>query len=155
MTNETTGQAVADWADVYNGLHYNGLRQIDASVAATIRLKHADGFGRLEAEWDALKRDDVAGYQRVLDMVWDWSHVRDSGPESIRKMASAIRAEWAKGLDLRDRVVEIATGQKAIVIEIDTIDVDESTGAPTRALVEWSDRTRTWALVEDFRKATI
>lgn len=92
-----------DWKVVVACLHYSGEFHpaIDRRTAVRVR-ELADGFGSLrgpksEEQWACL---------------WDWSHVRDSSPEAVAKMAAALRnvatatlrAEVARTAD--PRVVE-------------------------------------------------
>lgn len=76
---QTTYKPIAEMTDheiVVAFLHHNGHLNavLSAQQQQDIRLL-ADGFGQTSN----------------LDLVWDWSHVRDSSDEGFARMATAIR----------------------------------------------------------------
>ena len=60
----------------FNGDHANVLPQ---NLQLKFRLL-ADGFGKIDPSMDQFE-----------DMIWDWSHIRDSSDEAIAKIADSIR----------------------------------------------------------------
>ena len=72
---------------VVSFLHFTGdnRNHISDSVNADVRYKYADGFGNLSES-----NNDV---ETIKDMLWDWSHVRDSSDEAFEAMATAI-SKW-------------------------------------------------------------
>jgi len=60
-------------------LHHDGKNRdlLTDSEKASCRLL-ADGFGDLRDRWAACDTNDDQTREQLLDMVWDWSHVRDS-----------------------------------------------------------------------------
>lgn len=79
----TTHKPIAEMNDreiVMSFLHHTGHLNmvLSAQQQQTIRLL-ADGFGQTSN----------------LDLVWDWSHVRDSSDEGFARMAGAIRGLFA------------------------------------------------------------
>ena len=70
-----------DWDLVVSALHHTGeLReQLTVAQQQTVR-RAADGFGI------------VCGLDgESLDMLWDWSHVRDSSQKAVGRMAMLVR----------------------------------------------------------------
>ena len=61
----------------FNGDHANVLPQ---SLHYKIRKNLANGFGKIDSDHECFE-----------DMLWDWSHVRDSSEEALDKIAGAIR----------------------------------------------------------------
>lgn len=74
-------------------LHYNGdLRGCLTRSEALTARGLADGFGNLD-EHDKSETNQ--------DMLWDWSHVRDSSPVAVYTMAAYLRAVLAsKGVEV-------------------------------------------------------
>lgn len=72
--------AESDWKLIVKFLHYNGAFHslMTADEAAVIR-QLGDGFG------PGIKDPDL---------IWDWSHVRDSSEQAVKAMADMIR-QWA------------------------------------------------------------
>jgi len=79
-----------DYQLVVEYLHYDGEHYHDITVPqqAAVRLA-GNGFGDL-----ASRCDRGGAYPEVL---WDWSHVRDSNEDGIRAMAAKIRAILKEG----------------------------------------------------------
>jgi hypothetical protein len=71
---------VDDWKIVVAALHYSSETALPARTQVSVR-ELGDGFGSLRGPKT----------EAVLDMLWDWSHVRDSSPEAVAKMAGMIR----------------------------------------------------------------
>lgn len=66
-----------DWDVVVSFLHWNGShsKALTTQQQANVRTL-ADGFGKGITD---------------LDLVWDWSHVRDSSEEAIKAIADKIK----------------------------------------------------------------
>lgn len=82
IAQEGKGVQMSSWDLVVSCLHHKGSKYSDLSPEQqqTVR-RAADGFGA------------VYGFDNEsLDMLWDWSHVRDSTNEAIEKMAKLLRA---------------------------------------------------------------
>jgi len=77
--NEQTAQ-LDDWQLVVEFLHHNGKHRdlLNDRLQGHIRLL-ADGFG------------DLRGARFAPELLWDWSHVRDSSPAAVKRMADKIR----------------------------------------------------------------
>ena len=69
---------------VVSFLHFTGENRnyISDAVNANVRYQYANGFGNLSES-----NHDV---ETIKDMLWDWSHVRDSSDESFLAMAMEI-----------------------------------------------------------------
>ena len=83
---------------VVSFLHYTGDNYetvLNNTTEADIRFKHANGFGNLSL---IVKETDA---ETLGDMLWDWSHVRDSSDEAFENMAVAINEVVTK-MDLGD-----------------------------------------------------
>lgn len=63
-----------------NTEHINNQQEVD------IRFYHADGFGNLS------EKTNNTDSELLKDMLFDWSHIRDSSDEAFLAMASAISA---------------------------------------------------------------
>ena len=72
---------------VVSFLHFTGENRnnISDAVNANVRYKYANGFGNLSES-----NHDV---ETIKDMLWDWSHVRDSSDEAFLAMATEIN-KW-------------------------------------------------------------
>lgn len=71
-----------DWKVVVACLHYSGEFHDSLSNRDHARVRElGDGYGSLRGPKT----------EAILDMLWDWSHVRDSSPEAVAKMAAALR----------------------------------------------------------------
>ena len=72
---------------VVSFLHFTGENRnnISDAVNANVRYKYANGFGNLSES-----NHDV---ETIKDMLWDWSHVRDSSDEAFLAMATEI-SKW-------------------------------------------------------------
>lgn len=67
-----------DWETVVAALHYNGTKQLPTDKQLLV-IEYADGFGRnIDPETQP-------------EVFWDWSHVRDSSDNAIRRMAESVR----------------------------------------------------------------
>lgn len=89
MTTHTSdGRPVPEvcpgWRKVVAFLHDQGAMfgTLSTEQQAQVRML-ADGFGGLKGMADS---PDV----RVADLLWDWSHVRDSNPPAVAAMAAEI-----------------------------------------------------------------
>ena len=82
---------------VVSFLHYTGDNNevLNNTTEADIRFKHANGFGNLSL---IAKETD---FETLGDMLWDWSHVRDSSDEAFENIAVAINEVVTK-MDLGD-----------------------------------------------------
>lgn len=84
---------LGDWELTVATLAVYGSANRILPEAAERRVRaHADGFGKMSIV-DLLE----------LDVLYDWSHVRDSSPAGLGNVARAIRTELAE-LDLRRAV---------------------------------------------------
>jgi hypothetical protein len=68
------------WQLVVDFLHYEGKHRdlLNELQQAKVRLE-GNGFG------------DLKGAQLATDLLWDWSHVRDSDDRHVFAMAAKIR----------------------------------------------------------------
>lgn len=88
ITHTSDGREVPEvcpgWRKVVAFLSDQGAlsRMLTTEQQAQVRML-ADGFGSLQGTADT---PDV----RVADLLWDWSHVRDSSPEAVAAMAAEI-----------------------------------------------------------------
>jgi hypothetical protein len=82
MTIPMTAAEKKAWNTVADHMHYSGkhVDVLDDATKYKLRLHFGNGFGNLAGCDDA----------NVADMVWDWSHVRDSSMNAIVRMADAI-----------------------------------------------------------------
>ena len=72
---------LSDWDLIVSFLHYNGSNYGKLSHDNELTVRYtADGFGRLNGN-----------SEDILDMLFDWSHIRDSSKEAVRDMADIIR----------------------------------------------------------------
>ena len=80
---------------VVSFFHYTGDNKdlLNSTTEADIRFKYADGFGSL----GMVDHDN----ETIGEMLWDWSHVRDSSADAFDRMARAIN-EVVTTLDLGD-----------------------------------------------------
>lgn len=77
MQNATTERNKEEWDLVVQHLHYTGDHYGTLTDAQHRRVRRlGDGFG--------------AGVTDP-DMLYDWSHIRDSSPAAVTAMADAIR----------------------------------------------------------------
>jgi len=81
MTKTIPTTTAADRSLVVACLHHSGEMRdhLTAEQAQTVR-RAADGFGLITG------RDSAS-----LDILWDWSHVRDSSPKAMARMALVLR----------------------------------------------------------------
>ena len=76
----------------WSGDHYSSLT--NGEITQVLWL--ADGFGDLYARikkvkaWHAATPEQMKERGIVFDCLFDWSHVRDSSPEAMKKMAQEI-----------------------------------------------------------------
>jgi hypothetical protein len=80
-----------NWEIVVSYMHYSGEDRGRLSEVQDLEIRlRADGFGELRNEYkDAIGDDEKLG--RVMDKLYDWSHIRDSGPEAVTSMAQRIK----------------------------------------------------------------
>lgn len=83
--------AGSDWDVVVRFLHWDGEfhHTMSREDQDRVRRLYADGFGRRQSN---------------PDLVWDWSHVRDSSLEAVKDMADEIRAMVVAATTMRVRV---------------------------------------------------
>jgi len=85
---------LSDWDLVVACLSTSGDFRDAFSPREQGRIRElADGFGNVRS---------LPAHQR-FDLVWDWSHVRDSSDEAVTKMAGVIKAKAARFL-LQDTI---------------------------------------------------
>ena len=87
LSNPVISRLANDY--VMSFLHYTGentAQHISNQQEIDIRFYHADGFGNLSE-----KTNDTDS-ESLKDMLFDWSHVRDSSDEAFLAMAHAISA---------------------------------------------------------------
>ena len=86
MITELSNPVVSRLANDYvmSFLHHTGENRehINATIDSNTRYLHADGFGNL--------KDGDYDMDTIRDLVWDWSHVRDSSDEAFIAMAKYI-----------------------------------------------------------------
>jgi len=84
LSNPVISRLANDY--VMSFLHYTGenTKHINNQQNGDIRFYHADGFGNLSE-----KTNDTDS-ELLKDMLFDWSHVRDSSDEAFLAMAHAI-----------------------------------------------------------------
>lgn len=72
----------ADWEVIVAALyHLPRCRQLTLSECDEIKVRElGDGYGQMT--WEQLHE---------LDILWDWSHIRDSSSSAIKAMAQKIR----------------------------------------------------------------
>jgi len=69
------------FAEIYEVLHFNGAKYGALTNAQSLEVRsHADGFGKTKNP----------------DLLWDWSHVRDSSDSAIDLMYARMH-ELANG----------------------------------------------------------
>ena len=73
---------MTDFKFIFHYLHGTGdhANFLPNAIQFYIRLEMANGFGKLASSTEGLN-----------DIIWDWSHVRDSSPDAIERMAAFIR----------------------------------------------------------------
>ena len=73
---------MSDLTFIYHYLNFNGdhASVLPQSFQYSLRLNFANGFGKIDP-----------GMDQFQEMLWDWSHVRDSSEEAIEKIADKIR----------------------------------------------------------------
>jgi hypothetical protein len=69
------GLTDAEWASIIDRLHYSGTRTSERSFGELYAM--CDGFGAL-------------GWGVWAEVGYDWSHVRDSSNEALRRVADRI-----------------------------------------------------------------
>jgi hypothetical protein len=84
LSNPVISRLANDY--VMSFLHYTGenTKHITDKQATDIKFYHADGFGNLSEQTNNLDSE------LLKDMLFDWSHVRDSSDEAFLAMAKAI-----------------------------------------------------------------
>ena len=93
---------------VVSFLHYTGenAEHINNTIDSDVRYLHADGFGNL-SQCDHLDRETL------LEMLFDWSHVRDSSDEAFEAMANALSEAVALRAKLLDEPLLVFENFKA------------------------------------------
>ena len=90
MNIELSNPVISKLANDYvmSFLHHTGenTEHINNQQDGDIRFYHADGFGNLSEKSNNMYSESMK------DMLFDWSHVRDSSDEAFLEMASAISA---------------------------------------------------------------
>ena len=83
---------------VVSFLHYTGDNYglVNESAQTDIRFKYADGFGPLTL---VANEHDM---ETLEEMLWDWSHVRDSSDEAFDRMARVINEIMVKNREWND-----------------------------------------------------
>ena len=87
LSNPVISRLANDY--VMSFLHHTGentAQHISNQQEVDIRFYHADGFGNLS------EKTNNTDSELLKDMLFDWSHVRDSSDEAFLAMASAISA---------------------------------------------------------------
>ena len=89
MITELSNPVISRLANDYvmSFLHYTGentAHHISNQQEIDIRFYHADGFGNLS------EKTNNTDSESLKDMLFDWSHVRDSSDEAFLAMAHAI-----------------------------------------------------------------
>ena len=84
LSNPVVSRLANDY--VMSFLHYTGenTKHITEKQATDIKFYHADGFGKL-TELPTHYNSEL-----LQDMLFDWSHVRDSSDDAFLAMAKAI-----------------------------------------------------------------
>jgi hypothetical protein len=84
LSNPVISRLANDY--VMSFLHYTGenTKHITEKQATDIKFYHADGFGNLS------EKTNNTDSELLKDMLFDWSHVRDSSDEAFLAMAKAI-----------------------------------------------------------------
>ncbi len=92
---------------VVSFLHYTGenTKHINNTIDADARYLHADGFGNLSES-----NHDV---ETIKEMLFDWSHVRDSSDEAFEAMAEFISEAVTKRAELIDDPLLVFKDYKA------------------------------------------
>ena len=98
MNIELSNPVISKLANDYvmSFLHHTGENKehINATIDSNTRYLHADGFGSLQ--------DGDYDMDTIRDLVYDWSHVRDSSDESFIAMAKYI----SKHMEFRAKVLD-------------------------------------------------
>ena len=86
LSNPVISRLANDY--VMSFLHYTGenTEHINNQQDGDIRFYHADGFGNLS------EKTNNTDSELLKDMLFDWSHIRDSSDEAFLAMAHAISA---------------------------------------------------------------
>jgi len=74
-----------DWDVVVAALSSSSEHRLAARAQIRVR-ELADGFGALRGPMT----------DRKMDLIWDWSHVRDSSDAAVARMASLVRRMAAR-----------------------------------------------------------
>lgn len=89
---------LTDWTLVVACLHYDGAARGMLTERDKVRaIELADGFGRM-----------TEAQLRELDVLWDWSHVRDSTAPAIAAIAAFLRSRLGSKLLQVQRAVQAA-----------------------------------------------
>ena len=94
LSNPVISRLANDY--VMSFLHHTGENKehINATIDSNTRYLHADGFGSLQ--------DGDYDMDTIRDLIWDWSHVRDSSDEAFIAMAKYI----SKHMEFRAKVLD-------------------------------------------------
>ena len=94
LSNPVVSRLANDY--VMSFLHHTGENKehINATIDSNTRYLHADGFGSLQ--------DGDYDMDTIRDLVYDWSHVRDSSDEAFIAMAKYI----SKHMEFRAKVLD-------------------------------------------------
>jgi len=90
MNIELSNPVISKLANDYvmSFLHHTGenTKHINNQQSGDVKFYHADGFGNLSEKSNNMYSESMK------DMLFDWSHVRDSSDEAFLAMAHAISA---------------------------------------------------------------
>lgn len=80
-----------DRALVIACLHYGGTLTIECPDVVRAARLACDGFGDLASHPGLPGQTPAERASFIADLLWDWSHVRDSSPEAFRRAAEILR----------------------------------------------------------------
>jgi hypothetical protein len=90
MNDTKEKESVSDASKfVMDHLHWKGKRYGTLSDVQELHIRYfiADGFGNLS--------EQDLDQEMILDMMWDWSHVRDSSDEAFEQIKKYIEKKDA------------------------------------------------------------
>ncbi|MFZ5896434.1 MAG: hypothetical protein ACOY0T_35600 [Myxococcota bacterium] len=73
-------------------LHHNGALQIKSTEVQRRARLECDGFGDLKTHAGLPGQTKAERDAFIADLLWDWSHVRDSSDGALRRAAAVLRA---------------------------------------------------------------
>jgi len=82
-----------NWEIVVAYLHHDGHlnNRLTTPQKQRVRLE-GDGMGDVKTRYHkAAAQNDDKTMESMIDLVWDWSHIRDSSPNAIARMANQIK----------------------------------------------------------------